>query len=863
MEKAEEVLSVSSQSSDEPIVINLEKKADLIIESTKEVSSSLRDEIAAQLFEKSREDKLNASTEDIEHVLDKIAEITEEEAIEIITFSLEHHKYDHNFPREVYKRLELLAEGSEAYPGDRETFDFDLKIEACLLANFSPYPEVRAVTEPGDDPSIPVETFRAYLLGITWTIISTGVNTFFYPRFPYIQLTSSVVQLLLYPCGKAMQLLPNWGFTIRGKRFSLNPGPWTFKEQMFATIMVNVSISGAYFVEYNVMAQKLNMFYGNNYINAGYQFLMTFSSQYFGIGLAGMMRRFVIYPVKQVWPTVLPTLALNKALLKSDLHTVANGWTITRYRFFLYCVGGMFLYYWIPGYLFTALSNFNWITWIAPNNFNLTIISGQGIGLGLNPLVSFDWNFMNNIYTNVISVPFWSYLQQCAGTLIGFFILLGMYYSNYMYTGYMLPNVNGALDNTANTYNVSRVLTNGLLDEAKYQAYSPPYYSAGFLLAYGTSFAMIPLSLMYVFFEEWRPMWEAAKDFYAGIRYRRGPFDNVKYDPFSASMAKYKEVPEWCYVLVSVISFALAIIALCVYPTNTKWWGLAIVGLIDIACIIPLGLIQGITGFQVGLWMLPEIVAGYMFPGNGVSNLILKMYGANIGQQADTYVSDQKMAHYARIPPRAIFRGQLISIFFQVLVAVGIVNWQMSNIKNLCAADNTEKFTCQSTKMIFTDTIMYGVIGPKRLFNRIYPVLKWSFFAGFMVGPFWWCIVKFFPRLRIINPTLVAGGMSYWAPYNLAYWVGGLYVSCFFNFFVRRKWLPWWQKYAYVMTSGFNAGMTLSAIVIFFSVLYHSRPLNWWGNEVSYAGIDGGNGRQTLLALPERGYFGFTKGEYP
>jgi hypothetical protein len=52
-----------------------------------------------------------------------------------------------------------------------------------------------------------------------------------------------VIQILLYPCAKLLEwLLPDWGITVFGVRHSLNPGPWTFKEQMFATITYNIAI---------------------------------------------------------------------------------------------------------------------------------------------------------------------------------------------------------------------------------------------------------------------------------------------------------------------------------------------------------------------------------------------------------------------------------------------------------------------------------------------------------------------------------------------------------------------------------------------------------------------------------------------
>lgn len=41
-----------------------------------------------------------------------------------------------------------------------------VRLEAALIHFHSPYPEIRAITEPFDDPSIPVETFRVYFIGL-------------------------------------------------------------------------------------------------------------------------------------------------------------------------------------------------------------------------------------------------------------------------------------------------------------------------------------------------------------------------------------------------------------------------------------------------------------------------------------------------------------------------------------------------------------------------------------------------------------------------------------------------------------------------------------------------------------------------
>ncbi|KAK9260294.1 hypothetical protein V1519DRAFT_431680 [Lipomyces tetrasporus] len=77
----------------------------------------------------------------------------------------------------------------------------------------------------------------------------------------------------------------------------------------------------------------------------------------------------------------VPTLALNRALLKPEKKASVNGWTIPKYTFFLVTFGASFVYFWLPNYIFQALSKFNWITWIAPGNF--TGIHGyDGYGYG-------------------------------------------------------------------------------------------------------------------------------------------------------------------------------------------------------------------------------------------------------------------------------------------------------------------------------------------------------------------------------------------------------------------------------------------------------------------------------------------------
>jgi hypothetical protein len=90
-----------------------------------------------------------------EYILDKINNMSEEEAVAIVEESVEFHNDDWNFPSEMMERMKRLLQGRKLY-GD--FYDRDLRIDATVMRYSSPYPGVRAVAELMDTTDIPVET---------------------------------------------------------------------------------------------------------------------------------------------------------------------------------------------------------------------------------------------------------------------------------------------------------------------------------------------------------------------------------------------------------------------------------------------------------------------------------------------------------------------------------------------------------------------------------------------------------------------------------------------------------------------------------------------------------------------------------
>lgn len=175
---------------------------------------------------------------------------------------------------------------------------------------------------------------------------------------------------------------------------------------MFASIIFTVA-HGAGSTYYVYLVQILPQYLNQTWVSYAYEICLALSTQFFGFGFAGLLRRFVVFPANAMWPSILPTLALNRVLIKKEKKgEVINGWALSRYKFFLIAFILMFVWFWFPNFIFTALRSFNWMTWIAPNNFPLGMITGFYGGMGFNPWATFDWNVSGS---GALVTPFFRY----------------------------------------------------------------------------------------------------------------------------------------------------------------------------------------------------------------------------------------------------------------------------------------------------------------------------------------------------------------------------------------------------------------------------------------------------------------------
>lgn len=258
----------------------------------------------------------------------------------------------------------------------------------------SPYPEVRAVVSPTNDETLPVNTLRAWALGIIFTMLGSGANQFFSLRYPSVTISSLVAQLVSFPVGVGLaKALPVKTVDLGPLgRWCINPDHnFNAKEHSLITIMANISFTSAWATD---VIQAQVAFYGQK-APAGYQVLMVLTCQMFGLGIAGLASDILVKPAAMIWPSTLANAALFQTLHLRE-NNLADGWKVSRLRYFLIVFAAAFIWYWFPGYIFTALSYFTWICWAAPNNVVVNQLFGQVsdcLFLGFSPFFSGHFPF--------------------------------------------------------------------------------------------------------------------------------------------------------------------------------------------------------------------------------------------------------------------------------------------------------------------------------------------------------------------------------------------------------------------------------------------------------------------------------------
>ncbi|XP_043692383.1 oligopeptide transporter 1-like [Telopea speciosissima] len=694
--------------------------------------------------------------------------------------------------------------------------------------NDSPIEQVRLTVPITDDQTLPCLTFRTWVLGISSCVLLSFINQFFRYRQNPLNIRSISVQLIILPVGKLMAAtLPEKIITVpmTGWSFSLNPGPFNMKEHVLITIFANVGSGGVYALH---IVTILKVFYKKD-IQPILAVLLALSTQMLGYGWAGLFRKYLVDSPYMWWPVSLVQVSLFRALHEKERRPKGR---LTRLQFFLIALGSCFAYSVIPTYLFPSITALSFICWIWPNSITAHQIGGGVQGLGL---LSFglDWNVVSSFLDSPLAFPAYSIICSLVGAFLALYVAVPIVYWTNAFEAKRFPIFSShTFDESGNHYDVTRILNQETLtfDQQAYDSYSKVYLSIIFAFTYGTSFAALAATVSHVALFNGRSIW----------RQMRSSIQDKYGDVHNRLMKNYVSVPQWWFYTIFVVVLPFAIFTCEGFGGKLQlpYWGVLLAITLGLVFTLPIGVVKATTNQQPGLNVITELIFGYLYPGRPIANVAFKTYGYISMDQAVFFLSDLKLGHYMKIPPRSMFLVQMVGTLINNLTTFGTAWWLLNSVENICDISELPKgspWTCPGDNVFYSASIIWGVVGPLRMFGKlgVYTKLNWFFLVGLISPLPVWLLSHKFPQhkwIKLIHmPLIFLNASSMPEAKAVNYWTWGV-VGIFFNVYVYRRYRGWWARHNYVLSAALDAGVAFLVLLAYFTLQMNgiSGP-DWWG----------------------------------
>lgn len=287
----------------------------------------------------------------------------------------------------------------------------------------------------------------------------------------------------------------------------------------------------------------------------------------------------------------------------------------------------------------------------------------------------------------------------------------------------------------------------------------------------------------------------------------------------------------------------LGFITCLAYPTNLTWWAFLLSVAISFTFSLPIGIIEAITNNQIGLNVLTEFVYGYIQPGRPLALMIFKTFGFITMSQALAFVSDLKLGHYMKIPPRTMFMAQVVATTLACVVQVVVLNLALSTIDGVCEPAQKDHFTCPGGRVFFAASVIWGLIGPARMFSpgAIYSGLFAFFVVGAVTPVAIYLLSKRYPRspVKYLMAPLIFGGAGAIPPATPLNYLSWGIVGFVFQYWVKKRHFGWWRRLNFLTSSALDLGLALATLFIFFAFTMRGiEPPSWWGNDVVGSTMD-------------------------
>jgi len=320
-------------------------------------------------------------------------------------------------------------------------------------------------------------------------------------------------------------------------------------------------------------------------------------------------------------------------------------------------------------------------------------------------------------------------------------------------------------------------------------------------------------------------------------------------DVHAKLMLKYRQVPDWYYACIFVVTFIFACVCIECWDTGMTIPALILALCVALLYVIPVGMIQAITNWQIGLNVITELLVGFILPGRPLAMMMFKTYGYITMNRAILFTADFKLGHYMKIPPRPMFWCQIVATLIAGTVQLGTQSWMFSHISDLCSSTQEDNFTCAFNQVFGTASVIWGLIGPNLFFSKghVYFALTFFFVIGAACPIILWLITRRRRNtiLNYLSFPLIFSALGQIPPAGAINFVPWTIFGFIFQYVIRRKHFAYWTKYNYVLSAALDAGTAVGLILVFFCLQYpldgsigKQTVLKWWGNTVHMKTLD-------------------------
>ena len=227
-------------------------------------------------------------------------------------------------------------------------------------------------------------------------------------------------------------------------------------------------------------------------------------------------------------------------------------------------------------------------------------------------------------------------------------------YRNTLFSSFMPIISSAVFDDTGKPYDVSRILTKDYhFDHEAYTKYSKVYLPITYVLSYGVQFAGLSALVTHTICWHGPDIWQQSKKSFSGdVRESKDHYQPVasgvrsaksttsthsgrsttEPDSSAASigsedvhcrlMQRYEDAPITWYLATFVGMLAIGMFVVEYYPVYLPWYGLLLAVSITALLFIPVGIVMAITNQHSSLYLICQIICGFVFPGRPVANMV-------------------------------------------------------------------------------------------------------------------------------------------------------------------------------------------------------------------------------------------------